>query len=74
MEHGTAKTKQKKIYLEILEGCGDGKRCGKQGTLEQGEMYRKESLSEQGNTQRMEKQAERQAQTQGENLLQLSSH
>ena len=73
MQHSTAKIKQnKKTYLEILEDCGDGKRCGEQGTLEQGEMYRKESLSEQGNTQRREKQAERQAQR--ENLVQLSSH
>ena len=66
------KQNKKKRYLEILEDCGDGKRCGEQGTLEQGEMYRKESLSEQGNTQRREKQAERQAQR--ENVVQLSSH
>ena len=66
------KQNKKKRYLGILEDCGDGKKCGEQGTLEQGEMYRKESLSEQGNTQRREKQAERQAQR--ENVVQLSSH
>ena len=38
------KQNKKKRYLGILEDCGDGKRCGEQGTLEQGEMYRKESL------------------------------
>ena len=74
MQHGTAKTTQKKIYLEMLEDCGDEKRCGEQGTLELGERYRKESLSEQRNTQRREKQTERQAKTQGENWVQLSSH